>query len=304
MDTSLPKFLYWIILSFFVISCGGDKKAKVDENAIPLQIDGSSTVYPLTAAVASQYQKQYGNLNITVSVSGTGGGFEKFANGEIAINNASRKITDQEIAACEVNSISFKEFQVAIDGIAVVVNTENSWVDYLTVEELRSIWKSNGATLWSDVRAGWPSQEIVLYAPGEASGTHDYFGEVILGDSTFREDYKMSENDNLLVSGISNTTNALGFFGLAYFERNQDKLKLVPIDNGTGPITPTLETISAGAYAPLSRPMYIYVSEQFIEQEAGKAFINFYLENAGDLADDVGYVALPQAQNNAMRSSL
>lgn len=271
-----------------------------------LSIDGSSTVYPITENIVDRYKTRFNNLVISIKVSGTGGGFEKFSKNQIGINNASRKIKESEDLLCKQNNIGYKVIEVAYDGIAVVTNSNNSFVDYLTVEELKRIWKKDGAKTWSDVRTGWPEEPIKLYGPGDASGTHDYFGEAILGDEEFRTDYTKSENDNLLVRGVGSNEfeYALGFFGLAYYEENKSNLKLVPIDNGNGPVTPSTVTISTGDYTPLSRPMFLYVNNSFLEDKVGKGFITFYLQNAAEAAESVGYVALPAKRYNDAISTL
>ena len=290
--TSWLKLTLTFLLGSYLFGCSNTKKS-FNEDAELLKIDGSSTVYPITSEVVKMYEEQFSDLHVILSVSGTGGGFDKFIEKEISINNASRPITEKETKKCLKNEVRFRHFEVAYDGIAVVVNKENDWIDHLTVDELKFIWMDNGAIKWSEIRNEWPNEDIELYGPGDASGTHDYFDEVILGkEQKFRKDYKKSENDNLLVTGISNNKHSLGFFGLAYFERNKEKLKLVPIDNGKGPITPTLETIANRKYEPLGRPMFIYVNEEFCQKPIGQKFLKFYLENVGVASQEVGYVPL------------
>ncbi|MDQ3191124.1 MAG: PstS family phosphate ABC transporter substrate-binding protein [Bacteroidota bacterium] len=268
-----------------------------------IKIDGSSTVYPLTEAVAEEFRTVQPDIKITVGVSGTGGGFKKFSRGETDISNASRPIKASEIQACKENGIEFIEIPVAYDGLAVVISKENTWVDFLTIQELKKIWEPEAQgviTKWSQIRAGWPDSEIHLYGAGVASGTYDYFTEAIMGKSqSSRGDYTASEDDNVLVQGVSTDKLALGFFGLAYFSENSDKLKLVPIDdlndeNGKGPIIPTVETVENGTYQPLARPEFIYVNAKSADREEVKTFINFYLENAAVLAKETGAIALPK----------
>jgi phosphate transport system substrate-binding protein len=267
-----------------------DKKMKGS-----VSIDGSSTVYPISEAVAEEFNAMYPRVRVTIGVSGTGGGFKKFAVGEIDINDASRPIKDKEMAKAAENGIGFIELPVAFDGLSVVVNPENDWVDHLTTEELERIWQpESDVMLWSDVRPEWPQEKIKLYGPGTDSGTFDYFTEAINGESQLcRADFTASEDDNVLVQGIAGDKYALGFFGYAYYIENTDKLKIAPIDGGNGPQIPTAETINTGAYSPLSRPLFIYVSGPAAERGDVQTFVNYYLDNAGELAGEVGYVALP-----------
>ncbi len=262
-----------------------------------IRIDGSSTVYPISQAVAEDFMDENPEVNVTVGFSGTGGGFKKSTAGEIEISDASRPIKEEEKAAAEENGIEFIELQVAIDGLSVVVNPENDFVDYLTVEELKKIWEPNSTVkYWSDVREGWPKEEIKLYGPGTDSGTFDYFTEEIVGEGgASRSDYTASEDDNVLVTGVAGDKYALGYFGYAYYEANQDKLKAVPIDGGNGPVEPTPETINQGTYTPLSRPIYIYVNKEFYETRPEvKAFVQYYMDNVSQIAQEVGYIPLPE----------
>jgi len=267
-----------------------------------IQIDGSSTVFPISQAVAEEFQKSKGG-RVTVGQSGTGGGFKKFCRGEIAIADASRPIKDEEQTACKAAGIDFIELPVAYDGLAVMVHPENNWVDHMTVEELKLLWAPEAQdkiTKWSQVRKGWPDKPIHLFGPGVDSGTYDYFTQAIVGkEHASRGDYTSSEDDNVLVQGISGDAAALGFFGYAYYNENKDKLKLIPIedgkdDNGKGPILPSPETVANGTYQPLSRPIFVYVSTKAIARPEVKAFIDFYLNEGPKLVDEVGYIALPQ----------
>jgi phosphate transport system substrate-binding protein len=259
-------------------------------------IDGSSTVYPITEAVAEEFRRDHPKVKVTVGFSGTGGGFKKFGRGEIDINNASRPIKELEIQACKENNIEFIGLKVAYDGLAVVVSKENTWLQDITVEELKKIWEpaaQEKIKKWSQVRAGWPDVEFNLYGAGVASGTYDYFTEVIVGQSgSSRGDYTASEDDNVLVQGVSRDKNALGFFGIAYYEENKESLRLIPVNNGNGPVLPTTNTIMSGEYAPLSRPVFIYVSKEATKRAEVVEFVNFYLANAALLVKDVGYVSL------------
>lgn len=293
-------FALFLFSSLFLISCGSGGPSK------EIQIDGSSTVFPITEAVAEEYRAEAPNTRVTVGLSGTGGGFQKFLRGEIDINNASRKITEGEKERAKKNGIEYVRLSVAYDGLAVVVHPENDWVDYMTVEELKKIWRPEAQgkiNQWNDVRKEWPNKPLHLYGAGIASGTYDYFTEVIVGKSgSSRGDFTASEDDNVLVQGVSTDKYALGFFGLAYYEENQDKLKLVPIDNGEGPpVKPTAETVSKNTYAPLSRPLYIYVRKSAAQREHVQKFVNFYLNNAPKLARQVGYVAMPDSVYKAQK---
>ncbi|AJY73577.1 PstS family phosphate ABC transporter substrate-binding protein [Paenibacillus beijingensis] len=261
-----------------------------------IEIDGSSTVFPLTEAVAEEFGKENGDVRVTVGTSGTGGGFKRFCNGEIAISDASRPIKDEEAAACKEKGIEHIELSVAYDGLSVVVNKENDFVDKLTVEELNKIFDS-GSTVktWADVRSGWPAEEIKMFSPGADSGTYDYFNEEILDKKGIRNDAQISfsEDDNTLVQGVTGNKFGIGYFGFAYFEENQDKLKVVPIDAGKGAVAPTQETIKDGSYAPLSRPLFIYINKKEMERPEVKAFAEYYIANIGKLTTEVGYIPLP-----------
>jgi len=292
------------ILLILLAGCSGKKAQEPADDAFHLRIDGSSTVYPLTVAISEKYKLENNDLIISNSVSGTGGGFEKFAEGKTQINNASREIKEEEIAACHENNVQFQPFEIAYDGIAIIVNHDNDWIEYITVEELNQIFGDNDVKNWSDVRQEWPDEPIKLFGPGEASGTYDYFKEAILEDKPFNPAFIKSENDNLLVRGISNNVNAIGFFGLAYFQENKDDLKLVPVDNGKGPITPNARTIASDDYTPLSRSMYVYVNKEFLDTESGKKYIRFYLENAAETAEEIGYVPLPESRYKKSMSNL
>jgi phosphate transport system substrate-binding protein len=274
-------------------SAGGEK---VSGDVI--KIDGSSTVFPISQAVAEEFQKDKGG-KVTVGISGTGGGFKKFCRGETAISDASRPIKDSEVEQCKAAGIDFIELPIAYDGLAVVVHKGNSWVDKMTPAELKTMWapESQGkVTKWSQVRQGWPDKEFHLFGPGVDSGTYDYFTEAINGkEHASRGDFTSSEDDNVLVQGVSSDPSALGFFGLAYYEENQDKLKLVPIDNGKGPVAPSLETVANGTYQPLSRPIFIYVSSKAVDRPEVKAFVDYYLAQGAALVKEVGYIPLPDS---------
>jgi phosphate transport system substrate-binding protein len=270
-------------------------------NAAVIAIDGSSTVFPITEAVAEEFQKANA-AKVTIGVSGTGGGFKKFCAGEIAIAGASRPIKPTEAEACTASKIEFIELPVAYDGLAVITNPKNTWAKTLTVAELKTLWEpgaQNKLTKWSQIRTGFPDKEIHLFGPGVDSGTYDYFTKAVVGEEhKSRGDYTSSEDDNVLVQGVSRDVGGLGFFGLAYYEENKDKLSLVGIDdgndtNGKGPILPTAQTVSDGTYQPLSRPVFIYVSKAAAARPEVKAFVDFYLTKGEQLVKDARYVPLP-----------
>ncbi|ABW18662.1 PstS family phosphate ABC transporter substrate-binding protein [Alkaliphilus oremlandii] len=271
-----------------------------------IRIDGSSTVFPITEAIAEEFRAVNSDVRVPVGVSGTGGGFKKFIAKETDVNDASRPIKDQEAKDAKANGVEYTELKVAFDGLSVLVNPQNTWVDNLTVDELKKIWApDSNIKMWSDVRPEWPAEQIKFYAPGTDSGTFDYFTEEINGESgAIRPDFTGSEDDNILVQGIAGDKNALGFFGYAYYEENKDKVKTVPIDNGDGPVEPTYDTIKSGAYAPLSRPIFIYVNNDSLARLEVKEFITFYLETAKDIVREVGYIALPDEEYEAELESI
>lgn len=262
-----------------------------------VRIDGSSTVYPISEAVAEEFNAVQPRIRVTIGVSGTGGGFKKFTIGETDINDASRPIKGKEVTKAAENGVGFIELPVAFDGVTVVVNPGNEFVNELTTDELRRIWQpESDVHTWQDVRPEWPARKLKLYGPGTDSGTFDYFTEAINGESQLcRADFTASEDDNVLVQGIAGDVDALGFFGYAYYIENKDKLKVVPIDGGDGAVVPSNGTINDGSYAPLSRPLFIYVSKVSAERPEVQEFVNYYIENAGELASQVGYVGLPAA---------
>lgn len=297
----MKKQILIILVAVIALSCGENKKSSESSNSEMLsgtiQVDGSSTVFPVTEAVAEEYRTEQPDVKVTIGVSGTGGGFKKFSRGETNISNASRPIKDIEIEACKENNITYVELEVAYDGLAVLVNPENTWVDSFTIEELKKIWEpaAQGKIMrWNQIRPEWPNEEIHLFGPGVASGTYDYFTEAIVGKSgSSRGDFTASEDDHVLVQGIAGDKYSLGFFGLAYYTENADKLTLIGVHNGTEVVKPTLETVSNGTYKPLSRPLFIYVNSTSVKSPEVVDFVNFYLNNAGELAEDVGYIPLP-----------
>lgn len=267
-----------------------------------VKVDGSSTVFPITEAVAEEFQRKNPGVRVTVGISGTGGGFKKFAAGETDISNASRPIRKNEADAGRQNGVDYIELPVAYDALSVVVNPRNTWARNITVAELRKIWEpaAQGKIMrWSQVRAGWPDRPLRLFGAGADSGTFDYFTDAINGkEKACRGDFTASEDDNVLVQGVARNVDALGFFGLAYYLENRDKLRALPIDdgnpaNGAGPIPPSPETVINGTYQPLSRPIFIYVSRKAADRPEVSAFVDFYLSNAPKLVKEVGYVPLP-----------
>ena len=314
------------VLALAVVACGGDDPTQPpaqvgdDPTQLPAQadnptrppaqvaglsgdidIDGSSTVFPITEAMAEEFGNATGgNVRITVGVSGTGGGFKKFCAGETVISDASRPIKQSEVDQCAENGIEYIELPVAIDGLSVMVNPNNDFVECMTVDELHTMWAPEAEETiekWSQVRPGWPDEEFNLYAPGVDSGTFDYFTETVNGASqASRGDFLPSEDDNVLVTGISGDRGSLGYFGYAYYAENADRLKLVAIDGGSGCILPTDETINNGTYAPLSRPLFIYVSADALDQEHLRAFVEFYLNpDNRDLISETGYIPFPDS---------
>lgn len=306
------KILTITLLAALMMSCGGNegKPGSSDSAGTALKgdirIDGSSTVYPITEAVAEDFGMENPDVHVAVAESGTGGGFKKFSRGEVDINDASRPIKPTEDSLCKASNIAYQELLVAYDGLAVVVNPQNDWCKDITVAELKMIWEPEAQgkiTKWSQVRAGWPNEEIHLYGPGSQSGTFDYFTEEICGKSkACRGDYTASEDDNVLVQGIAGDKYALGYFGLAYYESNTDKLKLVGVDNGNGPILPSVETVKNKTYSPLGRPLFIYVTSTAVARPEVVAFVNFYLEHAAALSEEVGYVPLSAEETAAEKA--
>lgn len=266
-----------------------------------IKIDGSSTVYPITEAVAEEFRAVQPDVNVTVGISGTGGGMKKFAGKEIDVADASRPIKPVEIEAATKGGVEFIELPVAYDALTIVVNSKNTWADSITVTELKRLWEPEAqgkVTLWSHVREGWPEKPIKLFGAGVDSGTYDYFTEAVVGkEHSSRGDFTSSEDDNVLVQGIGNDIYALGFFGMAYYQENIGKLKALKVDdgnekNGAGAQEPTVEHVISGSYAPLSRPLFVYVSKSAVARPEVKALTSFYLDSAATLVNEVGYVPL------------
>ncbi|WP_445664933.1 PstS family phosphate ABC transporter substrate-binding protein [Fodinibius sp. AD559] len=295
-------FALFLFSGVFLYSCGSGGS----QNEI--KIDGSGTVYPITEAVAEEFRKVEPNIRVSIGSSGSGAGFKKFVRGETEISNSSREISEEEKALAEENGIEYQQFSIALDGISIVAHPDNDWIKTLTPEELNEIWKADSEVQqWSDIREGWPDEDIRLYGPNTAHGTYDFFTETINGESgASRTDYNAVADYNVAVQGISSDKYSLGYFGLAYYEENADQLKLIGIDSGDGPVEPSLETVKDGTYKPLSRSLYIYVAKSAAKRPAVQKFVEFYFDNAGELAKDVGYVPMPEEdieeQKSAFRS--
>lgn len=275
-----------------LIDYGGAEVGSLEGHII---IDGSSTVFPIIEAVTEEYTMYQPSVRVSVRVSGTGGGFERFVSGETDMNNASRAIEESEVLSLEEAGIDFMELEIAYDGLSIAVNPDNDWVDYLTIDELKRMWVEDGTVKkWSDIRPEWPDEEIKFYSPGADSGTYDYFDEVILEGEQIVKKATLSEDDNVLVTGVNGDKNAIGYFGYAYYMENRDKLKIVPIDGGNGPVEPTKEMIINGTYTPLSRSLYVYINNNSLQREEVYDYLKFMLHVVGDLAEEVGYVGLPE----------
>lgn len=309
----MKKIAMMLTAAVLVVACGKKKeesstsKETTTELLGTIKVDGSSTVFPITEAVAEEFRTVEPKVKVTVGVSGTGGGFKKFSRGETNLSNASRPIKAKEAAACDENNINYLELEVAYDGLAVLVNPANDWVDSFTVEELKKIWEptAQGTIMkWNQIRPEWPNEEIHLFGPGTASGTYDYFSEAICGKKVgTRGDYTASEDDHVLVQGIAGDKYSLGFFGLAYYAENKDKLSLIGVHNGTEIVKPSLETVKNGTYKPLSRPLFVYVNSTSVKSPEVVEFVNFYIDNAGELSKDVGYIPLPEEKYNAQKEN-
>ncbi|MDJ0634760.1 MAG: PstS family phosphate ABC transporter substrate-binding protein [Xenococcaceae cyanobacterium MO_188.B29] len=293
---SLKNLILGVILGISVTACGQTDS----EQNLSIKIDGSSTVYPLTQKIAEEFkQTREETANISVDFSGTGGGFKKFCAAQIDMNNASRPISTTEMTTCKEAGVAYIELPVAFDALTVVVNPANDWVESLTIQDLAKIWSTqaeNKITRWNQVRPDFPDRPLNLFAPGEDSGTFDYFTEAIMGtDGVSRKDYVSSEDDNILVQGVRQDPNALSYFGLAYYEARQNEMKAVAIDKGEGAVLPTRETVESGEYQPLSRPLFIYVNSSAAQKNPIlKEFVEFYLEQASEVVSEVGYVPLPE----------
>tara|TARA_Y100001970_G_scaffold284221_1_gene401122 strand:- start:3118 stop:4059 length:942 start_codon:yes stop_codon:yes gene_type:complete len=287
--------VYIFIILIMIFGCSNDENTSDSGLSGTIEIDGSSTVFPITVAAAEIFRESNPGVQIPVGISGTGGGMKRFVVGETAISNASRVIKDKEAALAVENGIEFTELEVAYDGLSVVVNKSNDWIDCITTEELNLIWdQGSKINNWNQVRSNFPDQEMNLYGPGTDSGTFDYFTEVINEEEgRTRSDYTPSEDDNVLVMGVSGDKGSLGYFGYAYYVENSENMKVLSVDGGSGCIHPSESTINDGTYSPLARPMYIYVNNEDLLRQEVYEFIKYYLENGTMLAIEGGYVGLP-----------
>jgi phosphate transport system substrate-binding protein len=264
-----------------------------------VKVDGSSTVFPITEAIAQSYNQAEGSqVKVTTEISGTGGGFEKFCAGETDINDASRPISQAEMAQCDRSGIRYIELPIAFDALTVVVNPNNTWAKDITVSELKTIWESAAQgkiTRWQQVRSAWPNQPLRLFGPGQDSGTFDYFREVVIGkDGGIRTDYVASEDDDTLVQGVEQDPNALGYFGFAYYDAEKSKLTALAVDGGKGPVLPSRKAVENAQYQPLARPLFIYVNVKAAQDKPQvQSFVEFYLKNASQGVSKVGYIPLP-----------
>ena len=272
-----------------VLACGGPGPT--------VDVDGSSTVFRISQLAAEEFRVNNPGIQIPIGISGTGGGFERFTRGETDISNASRPIKDSERAAAAANGVEFIELTVANDGIAVVTHTDTTFVECLTVEQLKATWEPDSdVERWNQVDSSFPDNRLTLYGPDRDSGTFDYFTDEVVGEEGLsRSDYSASSNDNVLVQGVSSQPGTLGYFGFAYYLENRGSLNLIEVDNGDGCVEPSVETIGTGSYAPLSRPLFIYVNRASLEREEVNSFVHYYLDNAATLATGSGYVPLPEA---------
>jgi phosphate transport system substrate-binding protein len=290
-----------LALAGLVAACGDgsqDSGSEGSQLSGSIEIDGSSTVFPITEAVAEEFRREQRNVRVTVGIAGTGGGFQKFCNGETVIQDASRPISANEITACAGKNVEYIELPVAYDALSVVVNPQNNWVTCITTAELKTMWQPSAqgsVTSWNQVNSAWPNNSLRLFGPGTDSGTFDYFTETINGRAKeSRGDYTPSEDDNVLVQGVAGDRGALGYFGLAYYLENQNRVKAAQVDGGKGCVAPSASTVENGTY-PLSRPLFIYVRKDAASRPEVKAFVDFYVKNAAELAAEVGYVKFPDA---------
>ncbi len=283
------------LAALLAAGCGGDS-TKTSSLTGTVSADGSSTVFPITEAVGEEFKKENSGVEIVVGASGTGSGFKKFCNGETDISDASRPIKDSEKKACAAKGIEYVELQVAVDGLAVLVSKENSWVECLTTDELKKIWSPKSPVdNWKEVRSEFPSEPMRFFSPGTDSGTFDYFTDEINGEEGASRNDKLvtfSEDDNTLVTGVAGFKGSLGYFGFAYYTQNTDKLKILGVDSGSGCITPSDSTVKDGTYKPLSRPLFIYTKKTALSRPEVKAFLLYYMKNVNSLVGDVGYTPI------------
>jgi phosphate transport system substrate-binding protein len=290
-------------LALLAAGCGGDDDEEAgggsgEDLSGRIQADGSSTVGPFTTRAAERFQQENSGVQITVGVSGTGGGFERFCAGETDLSDASRPIEDEEKQACEAKGIEYVEFQVANDALTVVVNKDNDWATCLTTDQLKTIWEpTSKVDSWSEVDSAFPDEKLSLFGPGTDSGTFDYFtGEINGEEGASRSDYSASENDNVIVQGVSGEKGGLGYFGFSYYEENQDTLKALEVDGGGGCVAPSVETAQDGSYTPLARPLFVYAKTESFARPEVKAFVQYMLDNAIEIAEEADFVPLTDEQ--------
>jgi phosphate transport system substrate-binding protein len=296
-----PAVIVTVGLALILAACGGDDDDGGGGGGNlngTIRIDGSSTVGPLTEAAAELFREDNPDVRVTVGISGTGGGFEKFCRKETDVSDASRSIEPEEKDACKKEGVGYDEIQVANDGIAVVVNPDNDWADCLTTDELRKIWdKGSDVDNWNQVRSDFPDQGMKLFGPGTDSGTFDFFTEKIDGEEgRSRSDYSPSEDDNVTVQGVAGDKGNLGYFGLSYAIANEGKVKSLKIDGGDGCVEPTSETVQNGTYKPLSRPLFIYPSKDALKRAEVREFVKFYVDNSDEIAKQAQFVPMTDAQ--------
>ena len=299
-----------LALSLALAACGGDNEPSADGGTSgEVVTDGSSTVEPLTAAAGELFKEENPDVNVSVATSGTGGGFEKFCAGDTDISNASRPIKDEEKAICEENGIEYGELRVATDALTVVTSKENDFVQCLTTDELKKMWEPSAegkVTTWKQAKADFPDEKFELYGPGTDSGTFDYFTDVINGEEgASRSDYNASEDDNVIVKGVGGSPNALGYFGYTYYEENSDTLKAIEVDSGDGCVAPSAETAQDGSYAPLSRPLFIYVNKaSYADKKQVAAFVDYYVEQDQQVSEIAKFITLNDEQRTELEGSL
>ena len=300
-----------LALTLVLTACGGSNEQQAGgegQLSGEILVDGSSTVAPLSSAAGELFKEEQSGVNVSVQTSGTGGGFKKFCEGQTSISNASRPIKDEEKKLCAGAGVEYVEIVVANDALTVVANKDNTFLDCLTVDELKKLWQpaaTGKVTKWNQVNPKFPAEEIKLFGPGTDSGTFDYFTDEINGEEgASRTDYEPSEDDNVIVQGVSGDKAALGYFGYTYFEENADKLKAVKVDGGKGCVAPSQDTARDGSYAPLSRPLFIYVSKKDWSRPEVKSFVNFYVDNETDIAKAAKYIPLNDEQKTKAKQEV
>jgi phosphate transport system substrate-binding protein len=303
-----------VVLAMSLAACGGNNEAEAGgadgSGSVSGEVvaDGSSTVGPLTSAAGELFAEENPDVNVSVATSGTGGGFEKFCQGQTDLSNASRPIEEEEKAICEENGVEYTELRVATDALTVVTSTDNDFVDCITTDELNKMWAPEAegeVTTWSDVNPAWPDEDLELYGPGTDSGTFDYFTDVINGEEgASRSDYNASEDDNVIVQGVSGSPNALGYFGFTYYEENADSLKALQVDSGNGCVEPSAETAGDGTYTPLARPLFVYVANKsYADKPHVAEFVDYYVASDADIAEAAQFIPLNEEQSTELQDA-